>query len=210
MPWLDRVAALLDTWYPGQTNGTALANVLFGKVDPGGHLPVTFPMKLHDVPAATPERFPGVNGKVHYSEGLLVGYRWYDAKRIQPMFPFGFGLSYTHFRYSDLDVSQHEVIGVRPIEVSARVTNVGHVQGTDVAQIYLGMPASTGEPTRKLVGFQRVTLAPGQSKVVHFTITPRDEWWWGHNGWAETAGKYYVYGGDSSAMANLPRPRTMR
>ena len=204
MPWLDRVPAILDTWYPGQTNGTALADVLFGKVDPSGHLPVTFPVKLADVPAAGPERFPGIGGKVHYSEGLLVGYRWYEAKHIQPMFPFGFGLSYTHFQYSDLDVSEHEVDGVTPIQVSARVTNDGHVTGTDVAQIYLGMPASTGEPPRKLVGFRRVTLAPGESKVVHFTITPRDEWWWGQNGWTETAGNYYVYVGDSSALANLP------
>ena len=204
MPWLDHVAAILDTWYPGQTNGTALADVLFGKVDPGGHLPVTFPMKLADVPAASRMRFPGVDGKVHYSEGLLVGYRWYEAQHIQPMFPFGFGLSYTHFRYSDLDVNRHEVDGVTPIRVSARVANDGHATGTDVAQLYLGMPASTGEPPRKLVGFQRVTLAPGQSEVVHFTIAPRDEWWWGHNGWTETAGAYNVYVGDSSALANLP------
>ncbi|HZE16729.1 MAG TPA: glycoside hydrolase family 3 C-terminal domain-containing protein, partial [Mycobacterium sp.] len=204
MPWLDHVPALLDTWYPGQTNGTALANVLFGKVDPSGHLPVTFPVKLADVPAASPERFPGVGGHVHYSEGLLVGYRWYDAKHIQPMFPFGFGLSYTQFKYTDLDLSKHEVDGVSAIQVSARVTNTGHVKGTDVAQMYLGMPSSTGEPPRKLVAFRRVTLAPGQSKVVHFTITPRDEWWWGQHGWTETAGNYYVYVGDSSALANLP------
>lgn len=204
MPWLGRVPAILDTWYSGQTNGAALANVLFGKVDPGGHLPVTFPTKLADVPAAKHARFPGVNGKVHYSEGLLVGYRWYEAKHITPMFPFGFGLSYTHFRYSDLHLNRSDVDGVTPIKVSARVTNDGKVTGTDVAQLYLGMPAATGEPPRKLVDFRRVTLAPGQSKVVHFTITPRDEWWWGHGGWTETAGAYRVYVGDSSARANLP------
>ncbi len=210
MPWLDQVAAVLDTWYPGQTNGTALANVLFGKFDPSGHLPVTFPMKLADAPAASPARFPGVNGKVHYSEGLLVGYRWYDAKQIKPMFPFGFGLSYTRFRYSDLHLSQSEVDGVTPIQVSARVTNIGHVAGADVAQLYLGMPASTGEPPRKLVAFQRVALAPGQSQVVHFTITPRDEWWWGQSGWTETAGAYQVYVGDSSALVNLPLTASYR
>ncbi len=204
MPWLDHVSAILDTWYPGQTNGTALAHVLYGKVDPSGHLPVTFPVKLADVPAASPERFPGVDGKVHYSEGLLVGYRWYDAKHIQPMFPFGFGLSYTQFHFSDLMVSAHEVDGVSPVQVSARVTNTGHVAGADVAQLYLGMPASTGEPPRKLVAFQRVMLEPGQSEVVHFTITPRDEWWWGQNGWTESTGTYQVYVGDSSALANLP------
>ncbi len=204
MPWLHRVPAILDTWYPGQTDGTALANVLFGKVDPSGHLPVTFPVKLADVPAASPARFPGVDGKVHYSEGILVGYRWYDAKHIKPMFPFGFGLSYTRFKYSDLKVSRREVDGVTPIQVSARVTNDGHVSGADVAQLYLGLPAASGEPPRKLVGFQRVTLAPGESKVVHFTITPREEWWWGHDGWTESAGTYRVYVGDASGLAELP------
>ena len=89
MPWLNRVAAVVDAWYPGQTSGTALASVLFGNTDPGGHLPVTFPRNLAQVPAASKARFPGVNGKVHYSEGLDVGYRWYDAKAISPLFPFG-------------------------------------------------------------------------------------------------------------------------
>lgn len=204
MPWLGNVSAILDTWYPGQTNGTALANVLFGKVDPGGHLPVTFPAKLADVPASSRESFPGVDGKVHYTEGILVGYRWYEAKHIQPMFPFGFGLSYTHFQYSHLKLSAQKVDGVTAVQVSARATNDGHVKGSDVAQLYLGMPASTGEPPRRLVEFERVTLAPGQSQVVHFTIEPRDEWWWGHNGWTESAGAYTVYVGDSSALANLP------
>ncbi len=204
MPWLRQVPAILDTWYPGQTDGTALANVLFGKVDPSGHLPVTFPVKLADVPAASAARFPGVDGKVHYSEGILVGYRWYDAKHIKPMFPFGFGLSYTRFGYSDLKVSRTEVDGVTPIRVSARVTNAGQVSGTDVAQLYLGLPAASGEPPRKLVGFERVRLAPGQSKVIHFTITPREEWWWGHKGWTETAGTYRVYVGDASGLAELP------
>ena len=204
MPWLQQVPAVLDTWYPGQTNGTALANLLFGKVDPGGHLPVTFPQRLANVPAASRARFPGVNGKVHYSEGVLVGYRWYEAKHIKPLFPFGFGLSYARFRYSDLRLSRSSVNGVTPVEVSARVINVGRVTGTDVAQLYLGKPTASGEPPRELVGFQRVTLSPGQSKRLRFTITPREEWWWHHKGWTETAGIYRVYVGDSSARADLP------
>ena len=204
MPWLDRVPAILDTWYPGQTDGAALANVLFGKVDPSGHLPVSFPARLAQVPAAAPARFPGIGGKVHYSEGLLVGYRWYDARHIKPMFPFGFGLSYTHFRFTDLHLSGQRVDGVSPIEVSARVSNVGAVAGTDVAQLYLGLPSASGEPPRKLVDFRRVTLGPGQSELVHFIITPRQQWWWTHGGWNETAGNYRVYVGDSSALANLP------
>lgn len=204
MPWLGQVSAVLDTWYPGQTNGAALANVLFGKVDPSGHLPVTFPRRLADVPAASPARFPGIGGQVHYSEGLRVGYRWYDAQHIKPLFPFGFGLSYTRFRFSELHLSASRLDGVTPLHVSARVTNVGHTTGTDVVQVYLGMPRSTGEPPRKLVDFRRVTLSPGQSTVVDLTVTPREEWWWGHKGWTETPGLYRVYVGDSSALANLP------
>ena len=204
MPWIAQVPAILDTWYPGQTDGRALANVLYGKVDPSGHLPVTFPVKLADVPAASAARFPGVDGKVLYSEGLKVGYRWYESKHIRPLFPFGFGLSYTRFRFNHLRLSRRVVDGVTGIRVSARVTNVGHVAGADVAQLYLGMPASTGEPPRQLVGFKRVMLAAGAAKVVHFSITPREEWWWSHGGWTETAGTYRVYVGDSSALANLP------
>ncbi len=100
MPWLNQVASVVDAWYPGQSSGTSLADVLFGKVDPSGHLPVTFPTSLSQVPASTPEQFPGVGGQVLYSEGLDVGYRWYDAKGITPLFPFGFGLSYTKFAFS--------------------------------------------------------------------------------------------------------------
>ena len=213
MPWLDQVSSVLDAWYPGQSNGTSLANVLFGQVNPSGHLPVTFPTSLSEVPASTPAQFPGIvtnptvpTGTVQYSEGIDVGYRWYDAKQLTPMFPFGFGLSYTRFAYSGLRVGPQAVDGVHDVRVSATVTNVGSRAGADVAQLYLGDPASTGEPPRQLVGFQRVRLNPGQSQRVQFTITPRDTWWYddGANGWSQTAGLYHVYVGDSSALANLP------
>ena len=206
MPWLNQVAGVVDAWYPGQTSGTALASVLFGTVDPSGHLPVTFPASLSQVPAAAPSRFPGVDGKVHYSEGLDVGYRWYDAKAIQPLFPFGFGLSYTTFAYSGLQVTPARTDGVSTVQVSATVTNTGSRAGSDVAQLYLGDPAGAGEPPRQLVGFQRITLAPGQSSQLTFSVTPRDTWWWDQaaGGWSQTAGTYKVYVGDSSALAGLP------
>jgi beta-glucosidase len=206
MPWLGQVSSVLDAWYPGQSNGTALANVLFGKDDPSGHLPVTFPTSLAEVPASTPAQFPGVNGKVQYSEGVDVGYRWYDAQHLKPLFPFGFGLSYTRFAFSNLRMQAGSGDGLSDVTVSARVTNVGSTSGADVAQLYLGDPASTGEPPRQLVGFQRVQLAPGQSARVQFKITPRDTWWWDDNagGWTQTRGLYRVYVGDSSALANLP------
>jgi beta-glucosidase len=206
MPWLPQVAGVIDAWYPGQASGTALASVLFGRTDPGGHLPVTFPASLSQVPASTTAQFPGNGSTVQYSEGIDVGYRWYDAKDITPMFPFGFGLSYTTFAFSHLSVRPGATDGTRDVRVSATVTNTGKVSGSDVAQLYLGDPAASGEPPRQLEGFQRVTLAPGQSARVSFLVTPADMQWWDDaaNGWTQTAGSYRVYVGDSSALANLP------
>jgi beta-glucosidase len=206
MPWLSSVASVLDAWYPGQTSGTSLASVLFGQTDPGGHLPVTFPSSLSQVPASTTAEFPGNGTDVLYSEGIDVGYRWYDTKDTTPLFPFGFGLSYTQFAFSGLSVSRSVVDGTQDVRVSAVVTNTGHRTGSDVAQLYLGDPASSGEPPRQLEGFQRVSLAPGQSAQVWFTLTPQQESWWSDsaNGWTQTAGSYRVYVGDSSALADLP------
>ena len=224
-PWLGKVSALLEAWYPGQVDGSAISAVLFGDVDPSGHTVQTWPADEQQMPTANPRMWgPGIQrpdmtpthrdsrGRAQlFSDGVFVGYRWYDAKHIKPMFPFGFGLSYTHFRYSDLKLSHAVINGVMPLEVSARVTNIGHMAGTDVAQLYLRMPKVTGEPPRQLVGFQRVALAPGQSKVIHFIITPRQEWWWGRrDGWTETAGIYQVYLGDSSAHADLPLQASYR
>jgi beta-glucosidase len=206
MPWLSSVAGVLDAWYPGQTNGTSLASVLFGQTDPGGHLPVTFPSSLSQVPASTTAQFPGNGSTVQYSEGLDVGYRWYDAHSVTPLFPFGFGLSYTQFAFSNLSVSRSAVDGTQDLRVSAVVTNVGHRSGSEVAQLYLSDPAASGEPPRSLAGFQRVSLAPGQSARVSFVVTPQDESWWSDsaNGWSQTVGSYRVYVGDSSALSGLP------
>ncbi len=206
MPWLDKVASVVDAWYPGQSSGASLADVLFGKVDPSGHLPVTFPTSLSQVPASTTEQFPGVNGQVLYSEGLDVGYRWYDAKGLTPLFPFGYGLSYTKFGFSGLHVQSTGQDGLSNVRVSATITNTGSVGGADVAQIYLGDPSVAGEPPRQLVGFKKVYLQAGRSAHVEFTVTPRDTWWWAQTagGWTQSPGTYRVYVGDSSALANLP------
>jgi beta-glucosidase len=145
MPWLDQVPAVVDAWYPGESNGTALASVLYGATDPSGHLPVTFPRSLSQVPASTPSQFPGVNGKVLYSESIYVGYRWYDARNLTPLFPFGYGLSYTSFAFSDLRITPSQVAGrAAPVQVTARVTNTGRVAGSEVAQLYLGDPGRGG------------------------------------------------------------------
>jgi beta-glucosidase len=202
MPWLSQVASVVDAWYPGESNGTALAAVLFGRVDPGGHLPVTFPADLSQVPAHGPGEFPGTNGRVLYREGVDVGYRYYDATSETPLFPFGYGLSYTSFAFSDLSVTPHNV----RVTVSARVTNTGPVVGSEVAQLYLGDPAAAGEPPRQLKGFRKVTLRPGESTTVHFTLGGHDLSYWDDaaNGWVVAGGQYQVYVGDSSALANLP------
>jgi beta-glucosidase len=206
MPWLGQVGAVLDDWYPGQVSGTSLARVLFGKADPSGHLPVTFPTGLSQVPASTPAQFPGVGGKVQYSEGLDVGYRWYDSQNLTPLFPFGFGLSYTKFAFSNLRVTGAPGNGVSDMHVSATVTNVGQRAGADVAQLYVGDPSSAGEPPRQLADFKRVSLPAGQSTQVQFTITPQDTSWWDEtaNGWSQSTGHYGLFVGDSSALSDLP------
>lgn len=206
MPWLSQVASVLEDWYPGEVSGTSLARVLFGRVDPGGHLPVTFPTGLGQVPASTAAQWPGVNGQVLYSEGLDVGYRWYDAHSLTPLFPFGYGLSYTKFAFSHLRVMGKPGNGVGDMHVSATVANVGQRAGSDVAQLYLADPPAAGEPPRQLVGFQRVNLRSGQSSQVQFTVTPRDTWWWDEsaNGWNQSTGHYGLFIGDSSALSDLP------
>jgi beta-glucosidase len=206
MPWLSSVSAVLDDWYPGQTDGTALANVLFGHTDPSGHLPVTFPQNLGQVPASTQQQWPGLDGNVQFSEGLDIGYRWYDDHSVTPLFPFGYGLSYTSFRYSDLQIQPSPDGATGDVAVSATVTNTGSRAGADVAQLYLSDPASAGEPPRQLAGFERVSLAAGQSRQVTFQVTPRSEEWWDAtaNGWSSDPGAYGVYVGDSSALSDLP------
>jgi beta-glucosidase len=210
MPWLSQVAGVVEAWYPGQDDGSSIARVLFGLTDPSGHLPVTFPASESQTPVATPQQFPGVDGQVDYSEGIDVGYRWYEANGISPLFPFGYGLSYTQFRYSGLHLSASSVTADgRPgplAEVSATVTNAGRVGGADVAQLYVADPAAAGEPPRQLEGFQRVSLAPGQSTVVHFALDASSLSYWDDQANADVvpAGTFSVYVGDSSALANLP------
>jgi len=219
MPWISQVASVVDARYPGESNGAALAAVLFGRVDPGGHLPVTFPVDLSQIPESSPAQFPGENGQVLYSEGIDVGYRYYDADEKTPLFPFGYGLSYARFAYSGLKITPQQVRPGSPVPgaarngatgrqvtVSARVTNTGRVAGSDVVQLYLGDPAAAGEPPRQLKGFSKVTLRPGQSATVRFTLTSHDLSYWDDtaNGWVLPDGQFGVYVGDSSALASLP------
>jgi beta-glucosidase len=200
MPWVNSVRGVLEAWYPGQEDGNAIASVLFGDTNPSGKLPVTFPRSLADVPASTAAQWPGVNGQVQYSEGLDVGYRWYDAKNIAPLFAFGSGLSYTSFAYSNLRVGPGDLGPNGQETVTADVTNTGSRAGADVAQLYLSEPAAAGEPPEQLKGFQKVQLNPGQTKQVRFTLSSRDVSYWDSNAqnWTTAAGKYQVMLGDAS------------
>jgi beta-glucosidase len=159
----------------------------------------TFPARNTQGPAQTTAEYPGDGTNVYYDEGLLVGYRWYDAKHQQPLFPFGYGLSYTSFRINQLDITRSG----RPntVTVTATVTNTGSRPGAEVAQLYLGSPSSAKEPPRQLKGYQKVALAPGRSKQVRFTLTDQDLASWDNpnSGWTVHPGSYRVWVGDSSS-----------
>jgi len=211
MPWLNRVAGVLEAWYPGQQDGASIASLLFGDADPSGKLPVTFPRSLADVPASTPAQWPGTGNQVQYSEGLDVGYRWYDSKNIAPLFPFGYGLSYTSFSLSSLRLSSSSGTPSGTLTATATVTNTGSRSGADVAQLYLTDPAGAGEPPIQLKGFQRVSLAPGRSQQVTFTVPASAFAVWNDSSsaWTTVGGTYTVRVGDSSASLPLSASYTI-
>ncbi|MHB2027225.1 MAG: beta-glucosidase H [Acidimicrobiales bacterium] len=169
MPWLHSVASVIEDWYPGEEDGTAIANVLTGRIDPSGRLPLTFPTSLSAQPITTSRQFPGVNGTVSFGSGstaLDIGYRWYQANGVAPLFPFGYGLSYTSFHLSNATMTKNS----SSIHVALTVTNTGDRLGTDVVQAYVKFPNSTGEPPEQLKAFSRVTLQPFSSSRISMTI----------------------------------------
>lgn len=209
MPWEDKVPALLEAWYPGEEDGNAVAAVLFGDFDPSGKLPLTFPRRLADLPAHTPEQYPGVDGEVHYSEGVFVGYRHYDEKDIKPLFPFGYGLHYTTFAYKSLKVSAASVssTGKGTVTVDLDVTNTGSRAGAEVAELYLGFPstAAVPEPPKQLKGFERVELKPGQTGHLQMVFDSHELSFWNtsSHAWAIMPGEYRVMVGASSRDIRL-------
>ncbi|MFG1611232.1 glycoside hydrolase family 3 protein [Nonomuraea wenchangensis] len=208
MPWLADVPAVLQMWYPGQEGADATAALLLGAACPGGKLPVTFPARAEDAPAATPERYPGVAGTAVYDEGVFVGYRHYDAYGVEPLFPFGHGLSYTRFAY--------EGLSVRPsgdgLSVTFTLANVGRREGVEVAQVYVTPPADppVPMPPRVLAAFSRVRLAPGERRRVTVTVPGRALRHWGGQGWVLAAGRRAVQVGSSSRDLRLRREVTVR
>jgi beta-glucosidase len=220
MPWLSRVPAVLEAWYPGQEDGNALAALLVGDVNPSGKLPVTFPTSLSQGPAHASPSYPAGPHGYDYTEGLQVGYRWYDAQHLTPLFPFGYGLSYTTFRISRLRTSMVPTVGAgtaptgagagQPlVRATVAVTNTGSRVGTDVIQLYVTDPRSAGEPPRQLRGFSRIRLQPTESKEVTFTVESPAFATWNpaQHRWDTAKGNYGISVGDSSR--DLPATGTV-
>ena len=203
MPWASQVAGIVMAWYPGQENGNALAQVLFGDVNPSAKLPVTIPASSNQVPTSTTAQWPGINGHAAYSEGLEIGYRWYDTNNVTPLFPFGFGLSYTTFGYSNLTVSAVSPSG--QVQISFDLKNTGTLTGAEVPQLYLGFPTAAGEPPKLLKGFQKISLLPGQTQHVTFSLDWEDlaNWDATARGWIVTPGSFQVMVGASSRDIRL-------
>jgi beta-glucosidase len=166
MPWLDDVAAVIHGWFPGEQFAPALAEVLVGRSEPGGRLPITFPTDESTTPIREPHQYPGVDGVATYSEELLVGYRWYQQHGVEPAFPFGHGLGYTSFEFADLRAEATEGL----IGVTFSVRNVGSRGGKAVPQVYVTFPAAAGEPPAQLKAFQVVRIEPGQVSQVGMEI----------------------------------------
>jgi beta-glucosidase len=224
MPWLDKVDGVVEVWYAGSNGAKAMANVLFGEVNPSGKLPMTFPRSVADLPhpdLVTPP--PGAQGKeavmrtgeakptfsVHYDEGVKVGYKWYDAEHKPVLFPFGYGLSYTSYRYSGLK------LGDGGHSVTFTVTNIGQRAGTEIAEVYAGLPAAAEEPPKRLVGWARVALKPGESREVTVAVDPKylsiyndhgDE----QQGWKLLPGQYTFLVGGSSEDLPLKQETTLK
>jgi len=197
--WIDGVAAVLEGWMMGQAGGTAVAEILFGKVNPSGKLSETFPIRLEDTPAYI--NWPGEAGKVYYGEGLFIGYRYYDEKQVPVQFPFGFGLSYTTFEYSNLKVSHQTFKDVDGVVVSVDIKNVGQVTGKEIIQVYVhDQKCSLRRPKKELKGFAKVELQPGETKTVSIPLDFRAFAFYhpGYHRWITESGEFEILVGASS------------
>lgn len=208
--WGTEPAALLQAWFPGQAQGDAVARVLTGAVEPGGRLPLTMPKSLDQTPAAASRTYPGVGGRVHYDEGVFVGYRGFDAKEVAPAYPFGHGLSYTTWSFTDLSVSEAsgEVAGVAEVTV----TNTGSRAGSTVVQVYAaGVAAPVPIPPQQLAGFAKVHLEPGRSERLSVPISRRAVSYFEieSNDWVTPSGEIEVRVGSSSRDILATAPLTV-
>jgi beta-glucosidase len=243
MPWLGDARAVVEAWYPGQEDGNAVADMLFGVTNPSGKLPVTFGSTASEAAYATEAQYPGTredNGLgggeggfapaglpqlvTHYTEDLQMGYRWYQANEVAPVFAFGHGLSYTQFAYGDLAVTEATAAGKTVVTVEYTITNTGARAGKEASQVYVTLPPTAAEPSRRLVGFEKVDLQPGASQRVSVTldpttsshplsyfspVDPSDLEAWADGDWVTPPGTYRVHVGTSSAETPLEADVTL-
>lgn len=221
MPWAHGAAAVLAAWYPGQRGAEAVARILFGEVNPSGKLPLTIPVRVEDLPRPVIDAPPQPDSKepfpVRYDEGFLVGYKWFDTRGIEPLFPFGFGLSYTTFDFSGLRLEWLQTTpGSRRLAVSFDLCNTGQRAGAEVAQVYLGLPPETGEPPKRLAGWAKVLLAPRERRRVQVLIDEKDSshpfsfWSESRRQWVTAPGEYRVWVGNSAGRSGLKLSASFR
>ncbi len=204
MPWLSKVKTVVEGGLDGQASGGAIADVLFGVVNPSGKLAETYPARLEDNPSYL--NFPGEFKKVCYGEGIFIGYRWYDARKIQPLFPFGYGLSYTTFTYSAMNISAKQIKDTENLEVTCKVKNTGNVAGKEIVQLYVhDLQARVPRPEKELKAFTKVSLKPGEEKEVTFNLGKRDFAYYSEpaKDWVVTNGDYEILIGASSRDIKL-------
>lgn len=197
MPWIDKVKAIVYAGLPGQETGNSIADILFDDVNPSGRLPYTLAKQSSDYPAHST-----VSPQVKYTEGLLIGYRWFDTKNITPLYEFGFGLSYTNFSYHSLKITTNP----SNVTVTAQIKNTGKVYGAEIPQLYIGFPTSAQEPPKILRGFDKIKLQPDQKKTVVFVVDVARElsvWGTPSKSWRIANGTFIAYVGSSSRDIRL-------
>jgi beta-glucosidase len=204
IPWIDKVKGLLESYLGGQAGAGAVADILFGEVNPSGKLAETFPKKLSHNPSYL--NFPGEGNKVEYREGVFVGYRYYDKKEIEPLFPFGYGLSYTTFEYTDISVDKKEITDKETIEVKVKVKNTGKVKGKEIVQLYVrDVESKVNRPEKELKGFEKIELEPGEEKTVTFKLDKRSFAYYNTEirDWYVESGEFEILVGKSSKEIEL-------
>ncbi|MFX0140161.1 MAG: beta-glucosidase [Candidatus Hodarchaeota archaeon] len=204
--WIDKVPVLVEAWYPGMEGGRALADILFGDVNPSGKLPVSFPKKLIDSPAhKSPKTYPG-NDKVYYEEGIFVGYRYFDKYNIEPLFPFGYGLSYTEFNYENLEIDKFKFTKGEVINISIDIINTGDYPGAEIVQLYIqDIESSVERPIKELKGFKKVYLEPHEKSTLKFELSEEDFVFFDEsiNSWRIEKGFFNILMGSSSRDIRL-------
>ena len=199
MPWVDNVNAIVEAWYCGSQSGTALADIIFGDVNPSGKLPVTFPVRLEDNGAHALGAYDPASTEAHYSEGIFVGYRWAQKKDIKPLFAFGHGLSYTTFSYSEAEISRTTMSENGNVTVSVNVTNTGDREGKEIVQLYIGDDeCSVERPVMELKAFRKVSIKPGETVRVSFPLNADMLKFYGNDGWTLEKGSFTAYVGAAS------------